>query len=84
MGRPWIPHASLAFPCSEKAWEYIFQATSTEAWISMENHGKHGTVFSYDFKRLVGKHGDHSNSFNIFMTSNSMGKHGKHENPFFS
>ena len=21
MGRPWFPHASLAFPCSAKAWE---------------------------------------------------------------
>ena len=36
MGRPWFPHASLAFPCSAKAWgsmeiawEY-FQATSAE------------------------------------------------------
>ena len=66
MGRPWFPHASLAVPCSAKAreaWEY-FQATSAEHAISMETmehhliilnsmekHGKHGALFSHDFRQ---------------------------------
>ena len=91
--------------------ENIFSGQINRAWISMEtmghhllvilnsmeNHGKHGTAFSYDFRQHRKAWGA---SLLIFMTlnsmeklgkqgtallmiSNSMEKHGEHGNPFF-
>ena len=67
---PHAPHASLAFPCSAKAWGSmesmgIFSGHISRAWISIETmghhllvilnstekHGKHGTLFSHDFRQ---------------------------------
>ena len=62
---------------------------------SMEKHGKHGTLFSRDFRQnrkawellifitsnSMEKHGEQGTAF--LMISNSMEKHGEHGNAFF-
>ena len=68
---PLLSHALQKHGEACKAWEY-FQATSAEHGIimetighrhliilnSMEKHGKHGALFSHDFRQ----HGEHGNS----------------------
>ena len=64
MGRPWFPHAlhaSLAFPCSARAWGSmenmgIFSDHISRAWISIETMGHHLLVILNSTEKN-GKHG---------------------------